>query len=111
MKCHSCGTENPEDAAFCGQCGLALAQAVACHSCGRENPLGTKFCHGCGTPLAVSTAPPTPVPAPQPSVSHPTSFVNGRYTVIRFLGEGGKKIVYLVHDNLLDRDVAYAEIK
>jgi len=41
----------------------------------------------------------------------PTSFVNGRYQVKKFLGEGGKKKVYLVHDTLLDRDVAFALIK
>src|SRR3972149_2454140 len=41
----------------------------------------------------------------------PTSFANGRYTVKRFLGEGGKKKVYLAHDTLLDRDVAFALIK
>jgi tetratricopeptide (TPR) repeat protein/archaellum biogenesis ATPase FlaH len=31
--------------------------------------------------------------------------------VKKFLGEGGKKKVYLVHDTLLDRDVAFALIK
>jgi len=41
----------------------------------------------------------------------PRSFANGRYTVRRFLGEGGKKKVYLAHDTLLDRDVAFALIK
>jgi tetratricopeptide (TPR) repeat protein len=41
----------------------------------------------------------------------PTSFANGRYQVKKFLGEGGKKKVYLVHDTLLDRDVAFALIK
>jgi tetratricopeptide (TPR) repeat protein len=41
----------------------------------------------------------------------PTSFANGRYQVKKFLGEGGKKKVYLVHDSLLDRDVAFALIK
>jgi serine/threonine protein kinase len=40
----------------------------------------------------------------------PTSFVNGRYHVKKFLGEGGKKKVYLVHDEVLDRDVAFALI-
>jgi len=41
----------------------------------------------------------------------PTSFANGRYQVKSFLGEGGKKKVYLAHDTTLDRDVAFALIK
>ena len=41
----------------------------------------------------------------------PTSFANGRYSVTKFLGEGGKKRVYLAQDTLLDRDVAFALIK
>jgi len=41
----------------------------------------------------------------------PTSFANGRYTVKVLLGEGGKKKVYLAHDNTLDRDVAFGLIK
>ena len=41
----------------------------------------------------------------------PTSFVGGRYEVTRFLGEGGKKKVYLAHDTTLDRDVAFSLIK
>ena len=34
---------------------------------------------------------------------HPTSFAGGRYLVKDFLGEGGKKQVYLAQDTLLDR--------
>src|SRR6476620_5778245 len=34
----------------------------------------------------------------------PASFAAGRYAVKRFLGEGGKKKVYLAHDTTLDRD-------
>ena len=43
--------------------------------------------------------------------SQPTSFANGRYQVKRFLGEGGKKKVYLAQDTLLVRGVAFALIK
>ena len=58
------------------------------------------------TQTATST---TTISAPNPS--QPTSFANGRYHVKRSLGEGGKKKVYLAHDTLLDRDVAFALIK
>ena len=51
-----------------------------------------------------------PLPS-TPAPPQPTSFAGGRYTVTKFLGEGGKKRVYLAHDAQLDRDVAFALIK
>ncbi len=48
---------------------------------------------------------------PSDQTDQPTSFANGRYQVQRFLGEGGKKKVYLAHDTTLDREVAFAVIK
>ena len=62
----------------------------------------------------VEASPPGAAPASEPAatqVTHSTSFASGRYQVQRFLGEGGKKRVYLAHDTLLDRDVAFALIK
>ena len=43
--------------------------------------------------------------------NNPSSFADGRYTVTRLLGEGGKKLVYLAHDATLDREVAFGLIK
>jgi tetratricopeptide (TPR) repeat protein len=68
---------------------------------------------------ALSAAPedtPESPTSPEPERTHvaspiPASFANGRYEVKKFLGEGGKKKVYLAHDTLLDRDVAFALIK
>src|SRR2546425_7958118 len=50
-------------------------------------------------------------PPPSHSAALPVSFADGRYTVKSFLGEGGRKRVYLAHDSKLDRDVAVAVIK
>ncbi len=46
---------------------------------------------------------PAPRPVAAPVAEQPISFANGRYQVKRFLGEGGKKKVYLAHDTTLDR--------
>jgi len=91
------------------ECGARLLADVPseCPACGAKlPPIEAKFCFRCGHPLG-HPAPQTP-PPPSPE---PTSFANGRYQVKKFLGEGGKKKVYLVHDTLLDRDVALALIK
>ena len=64
--------------------------------------------------LASGSQPPAATPTPisnEPTADQPTSFANGRYQVKRFLGEGGKKKVYLAHDTTLDREVAFALIK
>src|SRR2546427_3189316 len=108
MNCQSCGRANPEGVKFCGECGTALKTEVTCAGCGSPNPPGIKFCHECGAALTASTSQPaTPTPAP----ALPTSLGDGRYAVKGFLGEGGRKRVYLAHDMKLDRDVAVAVIK
>ncbi len=56
---------------------------------------------GLGGDVPPSSAAPTPPSAKAPAT--PTSFASGRYEVRRFLGEGGKKRVFLAHDSLLDR--------
>ena len=60
-----------------------------------------------------SSKPSTSIPATAAiaPTDQPISFANGRYQVRRFLGEGGKKKVYLAQDTLLDREVAFALIK
>jgi len=107
MKCPKCQTELPDNAKFCMACGKTLQAELVCTQCKHANPPAAKFCLQCGHAL-VEPGPQPPAPTP---LSIPASFVNGRYQVKKFLGEGGKKKVYLVHDTLLDRDVAFALIK
>ena len=65
-----------------------------------------------GAPLQAAGRLTTEAPvSATPAVALPTSFVAGRYHVRRFLGEGGKKKVFLAHDQSLDRNVAFALIK
>src|SRR3954447_12485666 len=81
---------------------------MSCPTCGHENPAESNFCANCGTRLASNQAPQAPKP---PEQQCPTHVGNGRYTIERFLGEGGRKRVYLAHDTMLDRDVAVGVVK
>ena len=108
MKCPKCGHENPETDKFCNGCGVPFQSELVCPKCGKTNPKGSKFCNECGQVLTEQSLTPPP---PTSSSPLPTSFAKGRYTVKKFLGEGGRKKVYLAHDTTLDRDVAFALIK
>lgn len=109
MRCPSCGEDNSEGAKFCHGCGAALERELACQNCGTPYLPGHKFCEGCGQ--NVTDGPAAVLTPESPPAKLPTSFGNGRYQVKKFLGEGGKKRVYLTHDGVLDRDVAFALIK
>jgi serine/threonine protein kinase len=99
---------------------------MRCSACGQDSADQDRFCASCGTPLPISSepepsaheasesSPPSENPAAKTSKtapSAPLSFGSGRYQVVRLLGEGGSKIVYLARDNLLDREIALALIK
>ena len=96
MDCPNCGNRNREGARFCDSCGFDLTAAAppaAEPSAGNGDP-------SVGAEQLDVLAPPSPAGAP--------TSIEGRYTVQRFLGRGGRKDVYLARDSQLDRDVAVA---
>jgi class 3 adenylate cyclase len=62
MHCSRCGSDNPADKRFCGDCGAPLT--ARCPKCGAENPPGQRFCGDCGTALSTRNA------TVQPASSH-----------------------------------------
>jgi hypothetical protein len=69
--------------------------------CGYENGEAARSCGGCGHSLA------EPAPQTRPPSPEPNSFANGRHQAKKLPGEGRNKKVYLVHDTILERDVAF----
>ncbi len=51
MRCGSCGSDNLDGKAFCGDCGAAMP--MRCPKCGAANPAGKKFCGDCAASLSV----------------------------------------------------------
>ena len=80
MRCPSCGNENREEARFCDSCGFELI----------------------AKPAAVEARPVEQLPDDVPAE------IAGRYRVKRFLGQGGRKHVYLSDDTATGTEVAVA---
>jgi class 3 adenylate cyclase/tetratricopeptide (TPR) repeat protein len=49
MRCSNCGSENPADRKFCGECGARFL--LRCPQCGKENVPPYRFCGECGAAL------------------------------------------------------------
>jgi eukaryotic-like serine/threonine-protein kinase len=83
---------------------------MRCPSCGNENREGARFCDSCGAELRSDQAPaeaPQPHAEPLPS-DIPPEIAAGRYRLRSFLGQGGRKRVYLADDTASESEVAVA---
>jgi class 3 adenylate cyclase len=82
---------------------------MRCSACGNENREGARFCDSCGAELAAREPErPRPVPAETLPSDVPAQLAGGRYRVRRFLGQGGRKRVFLAEDTASGADVAVA---
>jgi class 3 adenylate cyclase/tetratricopeptide (TPR) repeat protein len=79
LACATCGTENPEGARFCMNCGSSLARS--CPRCGTEAQPGARFCMSCGASLDAPAAPPLEAPEP-PGPAAPAADERRRVTVL-----------------------------
>jgi class 3 adenylate cyclase len=84
---------------------------MRCPACGNENREGARFCDSCGEDLHESSArADQPQQAPKGSLpgGAPESVSDGRYRIRDFLGQGGRKHVYLADDVRDKTEVAVA---
>jgi serine/threonine protein kinase len=113
MRCAACGFENPAAAKFCQECGAP--QQRSCTGCGAALPPAANFCHDCGAAQKAGAREPSAgtagAGATAPRLRSSESLIGGRYQVVRPLGEGSRKRVYLARDTRLGREVALSLIK
>jgi len=90
MRCSKCGTENPADRRFCGECGTRLS--FLCPTCGKENGPPFKFCGDCGAALSIAPAPRPPSSAARIKTPEPPLRVGPEATTGE-IPEGERKTV------------------
>jgi predicted ATPase/class 3 adenylate cyclase len=81
---------------------------MQCPACGNENREEARFCDSCGAVLEPAEAAAPSAPSPQPAEALPDAVGEGRYAIKEFLGQGGRKRVYLADDREEGREVAVA---
>jgi class 3 adenylate cyclase/predicted ATPase len=90
MRCSNCGSQNPGEKKFCGDCGASLANR--CQKCNAENGPGKRFCGDCGAPLAAD-APPSRAKILTATLTEPEIRVTPEQAAAGTLAEGERKAV------------------
>jgi Double zinc ribbon len=80
MRCARCGSDNPDDKRFCGDCGAPLA--LHCPTCGAENPSDKKFCGDCGASRVQTPDARGAADAPAPATAGQSSGERRHLTVL-----------------------------
>ena len=117
--CPSCKTELRTGARFCDSCGSTVSDPLSEGASPISNSVSAPVVEvlaNSGDDNIIATSNPSAPPEEAPvdnttDTDEKVTFSDGRYEIAKFLGEGGKKKVYLAKDTMLDRDVAFALIK
>src|SRR5262245_56384969 len=99
MRCESCGHDNPRDAAFCEECGVAFE--VPCPHCGQPQRAGTNFCRHCGRRLAETPELPPDSPSQAPRSYTPRHMVE-KILNTRSALEGERKQVTVLFCDIVE---------
>lgn len=94
MRCPSCGTQYADDAKFCTKDGTRLQAHTAPPPAA---PLGADGAAGSSTTPRAMT-PPVGIPKQFNPAALTGQVLEGRYTIVKKLGEGGMSYVYLGED-------------
>ncbi len=96
MRCPSCGTQYDGEAKFCTRDGTRL-QALGPAPTAPDAPLGSDGASGSSTTPRAMT-PPVGVPKQFNPAALAGQMLEGRYKIVKKLGEGGMSYVYLGED-------------
>lgn len=93
MKCKKCGIENPDDARFCRSCGMPLTLESA-------DDVDMTHIGTAGHEVTIIME----------SINEGDAIINGRFEILKRLGQGGMGEIFLARDVRLGREVAIKSV-